>query len=540
VLGVGLLLFTGSRAADGAEPFDDLDSRRAQAERLAAEGRCAPALDAIGELRAAGAADADLLVLGGTCASQVRRYDEAVTLLREALAREPARGDAHLRLAIALYHQGDLPGARAELDSAAAQLGDRHAEVLLYRGLLLLEAQQSIPAAEALEAARARDPRTVEPVASYYAGLAWSRAQDRERAEAALSRVVEEWPGTSWAAEAERLRGELAVGGLRRWAQVRVGFEYDDNAVLQGAGAPLPEDISNAADWRGIWSGEAGAELFRTPRWSAGALLGYSGTAYVDITSFDSHYPVLALWLDRRLDEATTLRGSIDGGYAWVDGGSFFTTGRTSLTLLRSWESRGTSELYGRFRIDEYFVHSDDVASGPGEPGDDCPGIPTCGPPGLDERRERDRDGHSWLVGARHTIGVPRLRSTFRLGWEFERFAARGTEYSFRANSLIAGVFVALPWQLGLDASGVVTWRPFDHPSTFPDPPAPVFEVEYGLSGDDRDERYTGVGVSLARPLGRGLTASAGWRWERNRSNVDVFDYRRQVFGAYLTWGWGH
>lgn len=539
-MGAGLLLLLAGRAALAAGAFDDLRPLRAQAEALAAEGRCAAALDAVAELRAGGAADADLLVLGGTCASQVRRYDEAAELLRAALALEPARGDAHLRLAIALYHQGDLAGSRAELATAAGALGDDHAEVLLYRGLLLLEEQQDAAAAEALEAARARDPRTVEPVASYYAGLAWSRAQDQERAEAALARVVQEWPGTSWATEAGRLREQLAFGGLRRWAQLRVGFEYDDNAVLQGAGAPLPEDISNAADWRGVWSGEVGTELFRGPRWSAGALLGYSGTAYVDITSFDSHYPVAAVWLDRRIDEATTLRGSLDGGYAWVDEDSFFTTGRTSLTLIRSWEARGASELYARFRLDEYFVHSDDVPGGPGEPGDSCGGIPTCGPPGLNERHERDRDGHSWVVGARHSIGVARLRSTFRLGWEFERFDARGSEYSFRSHSLSGGVFVALPWQLGLDASGVVTWRPFDHPSTFPDPPAPVYDVEYGLPDDDRDERYTAVGVSLARPLGRGLTASAGWRWERNRSNVDVFDYRRQVYGAYLTWGWGH
>jgi len=543
LLGAAVLaLLAGAHAAAGAEP--SVDPLRAQAEALAAEGRCAAALDAIAELRAAGQADAALLALAGTCATQLRRYDEAAALLREALREEPGRADAHLRLAIALYHLGDLEGARSELAAAAGGLGDEHAEVLLYRGLLLLEEERGAEAAEALEQARARDPRTVEPVASYYAGLAWSRARNRARAEAALSRVVEDWPGTAWAAEAEQLRGRLAAEALRRWARVRAGFEYDDNAVLQGAGAPLPEEISSADDVRGVWSAEAGAELFRTSRWSAGALAGYSGAAYADITSFDSHYPVLALWLDRRLDEATTLRGTLDGGHAWVDEGAFFATGRASLSLLRSWEARGASELYARFRLDEYFVHSDDVTDGPDADDGLCAPpampIPECGPPGLDERRERERDGHSWVAGARHSIGVPRLRSTFRAGWEFERFDARGSEYSFHSHSLSAGVLVALPFELALDASGVVTWRPYDHPSTFPDPPAPEYNVQYGLDDDDRDERYTAVAVSLARPIGRGLTASAGWRWERNRSNVDVFDYRREVVGAYLTWAWGH
>lgn len=495
------------------------------------------------ELRAAGQADAERLAVAGTCAVQLGRYQEAATLLREALERETERADARLRLAIALYHLDDLAAARQELD-AASRAGLETGETLLYRGLLLLEAERDGAAAEALEAARLRDPRTVEPVASYYAGVAWARARDRARAEQALARVSAEWPGTRWAAEADRLRDRLDATALQRWATVRTGFEYDDNAILQGAGTVLPDEISSAHDVRAVWSIEAGAELFRTPRWSAGALAAYAGSAYGDITSFDSHYPSLVLWLDRRIDEATTLRASLDGGHAWVDADPFFATGRASLALLRSWEARGASELYARFRLDGYFVHSDDVLDGRGLPGDPCgpPGspIPVCGPPGLDERHERDRDGYSWVVGARHSIPIPRLRSTLRAGYEFERFDARGSEYSFRAHSLSAGVLVDLPWSFSLDASGVVSWRPFDEPSTFPDPPAPVFDRQYGLDDDDRDERYSAVALSLARPIGWGLTWSIGWRWERNRSNVDVFDYRRDVLGGYLTWAWRH
>jgi tetratricopeptide (TPR) repeat protein len=535
-----LVASAATPAGDGAAH----EAARARAAALAAEGRCAAALEATAALRAAGAADAAGLALASACAAQLERYPEAAALAEEALALDPGRADARLRLAIARYHLGDTSGARAALDAAAAGGLGEDAELLLYEGLLLLEAERGAEAALALERARARDPRTVEPVASYYAGVAWGRDRDRARADAALARVVAEWPGTRWARQAERLRAELAAAELRRWARVRAGFEYDDNAILQGAGAPLPEEISSARDVRAAWSAEAGAELFRTQRWSGGALAAYAGTAYADITGFDSHFPSLAGWLDRRLDAATTLRASLDGGHAWVDRDGFFATGRASLALLRAWEARGTSELYARFRVDEYFAHSDDVPDGAGVPGAPCgpPGapVPICGPPGLDERRERDRDGTAWVVGARHAIAVARLRSTFRAGWEFERFDARGREYSFRAHSLSAGVLVALPGDLALDASGVVTWRPFDHPSTFPEPPAPVFDREYGLSGDERDERYQAVSVSLARPIGWGLTASAGWRWERNRSNVDVFDYRREVLGAYLTWAWGH
>jgi tetratricopeptide (TPR) repeat protein len=522
------------------------DPRRAQAERLAAEGRCAGALELTEELRAAGAVDTELLLLEATCAAQLRRDEQAVDTLREVLRREPGHPEARLRLAIALYHLGDFDAARNELDAAERGLAEPHAEALLYRGLLHLEDRRGREAAEALESARARDPRTVEPVASYYAALAWIRTRERARADAAIERVLRDWPDTAWAVQAERLRERLEEERLRRWVRIRGGFEYDDNVILQGGGAPLPDEISSARDVRGTWSAEAGGELLRGEHWSAGLLGGYSGAAHADITSFDTHYPVLALWLDRQLDDATTLRLALDGGYAWVDGDSFFGTGRASLSALRAWESAGASELYVRFRIDEYFESGDDIPDGTGTPGAPCPAPPpgasiaTCGPPGVNERRERNRDGRSAVVGVRHSVGIPVLRSTLHAGYEFERFDASGREYSHVAHSLSAGVLIALPLAFALDVSGVVTWRPFDHPSTFPDPPEPFFDTEFGVADRDRNERYSAVSISLARPIGWGLTASAGWRWERNHSNVEVFDYRREVLGTYLTWAWGH
>jgi tetratricopeptide (TPR) repeat protein len=544
------------RAAPAAVPFvvvlglavaahaaDDVAPRRALAERLAAEGRCAAALEVAAELRAEGQADAALLRLAGTCASQLHRDEEAVATLREALRLEPDDAETRLRLAIALYHAGDLAGARAELAEAERGLGPDHAELMLYQGLLLLEEARGVEAAEILERARARDPGAVEPVASYYAAVAWARDQERERALRNLERVERDWPGTPWAAEAGRLRAQVEGGELRRWARLRAGVEYDDNAVLQGSGAPLPDEISSSDDWRGIWAAEAGAELWRGAHWSGGVLGAYGGTAYGRITDFDSHYPALAFWLDRRLDEATTLRFFLDGGFAWVDADPYLSAQRASLSLLRSWGEVGFTELYGRVRRDDYRVGSDDVLDGAGMPGQPCalpPGVEFCGPAGLDERRERDRDGHALIVGVQHSVPIPFARSTLRLGYDFEHFDARGREYGHDAHSLTAGLLVTLPYDFGLDLSGVFTLRPYEHPSTFPDPPEPFSNTEYALDDDDRDERFFGTAVTLARSIGWGLTASASWRHERNRSSAQVFDYRRDVLGAYLTWAVGH
>jgi hypothetical protein len=49
-----------------------------------------------------------------------------------------------------------------------------------------------------------------------------------------------------------------------------------------------------------------------------------------------------------------------------------------------------------------------------------------------------------------------------------------------------------------------------------------------------RDEIWR-LRVAVERPITDHVTASAEWRWEDNDSNVSVFDWRRDIVGAYLT-----
>src|SRR5262249_57358273 len=105
---------------------------------------------------------------------------------REAERLDPENGQVHLRLAVALYHEGDAKAAGEELDAAAQHLGEDRAELQLYRGLLRLQGGDAAGAAPALERARSPGPALRAPLASYYAALAWSSAHDSARAHADL------------------------------------------------------------------------------------------------------------------------------------------------------------------------------------------------------------------------------------------------------------------------------------------------------------------------------------------------------------------
>ena len=537
--------------ASAASASSGVDPRHAQAQRLVAEGRCPAALELLAALRRADPNDVPTLLRIARCELIQKNYEAAFEALDTAKALAPNDGELRQQLAIALYHLEEFAASSVELETAAQLLGEERAEIALYRGLLLLhqpEPQSAAAGAAWLERARTLGGESVEPVASFYAGVGWSTAQDRSRAREALRRVVREWPGTTWATHAERRLAALGSDARRWWGSLRAGLEYDSNVVLQGQGVPLPSEISSQRDIRGVWSAQAGTELFRTDRWTSGAALNYSGNAYRNVTSFDTQFPGIALWLDRNLNDATTLRFAADSGYAWVAEEPFFYTYRGSLSLLRQWPDAGSSELFARVWHDDYLTISSDVAGPePGVPFPSCapPSDPVafCGPPGLDERAARNRDGNGTSIGFLHTLRIP-LELPFgspvaRFGYHYDRFIARGTEYTYQAHALTAGVWVALPWRATLDISGAFAYRPYRHPTTFPDEPL-AENVEYSLPTNKHRETAYSVDVVIERPLTKWLSASARWHFERTDSSAEVFTYDRQIVGAYLTATFGN
>jgi len=526
VLAVGL-------APAVAQPTQDA----ATASQLAREGRCEAALPDLERALEATPGDVDLALLAGECSIRLGRYANAASTLEQARALAPGRGDVALQLAVARYHLGDLEAAEAALDAAEAA-GAAGAELELYRGILLLQrAASPRAAAAALERARSAGGVAVEPVASYYAGLAFARAEDRERAREALERVVREWPGTDWAREAERALGRLGAERRRGWLSLRAGYEYDDNVVLLGSGVQLPTEISSQRDERAAWLLQAGGELLRSGPWSAGAALGYEGWIHGDLSQFDLHYPSLVLWLDRQLGEDTSARLAADVDYAWVDNDAFYTSHGVGASLFHRFGRAGTSELGGRLWRQNYLFPNEDVPDGPGRPGATCldEDALVCGPAGLDESRERNRDGTGFTLGVLHTLPLVAERASLRFGYRYHHFGARGREYSYDAHELLAETGVRLPAKFELRLAASWSDQPFRHASTFPDPDDLVAGREYPLTRTRRDDWFLDTEVSLARPITRHLTLSGSWRYQRSRSNVEVFDYRRHVLGLYVT-----
>jgi hypothetical protein len=198
----------------------------------------------------------------------------------------------------------------------------------------------------------------------------------------------------------------------------------------------------------------------------------------------------------------------------------------------------GTSRFWGAAYYDDFFDNAGDEVPGPGQTGDPCVGTTRCGPPGLDEEKERNRDGYGGAVGIDHTVPVAWLRGEVWGSVFGEFYESRGTEYQYDGYGARLGFHSQLPANFSLAVWGGFTHRPYMHPSTYPNPDNPQLLAgeQYALSDTDRLDNVAEFEIELAHPITDHLIGSIRYGYLSNDSNVDVYDYDRSIIGAYITW----
>jgi len=519
---LGAAVLVAAWIAPAARAADEGLVLRQAAEQLAAAGRCDEAIAKARRARELAPADARAAAVEGRCAIQQKRYDDAIAPLETARRLDPTLPGVSADLAMAHYHRGDPAAARRELEAAERETpGDP--KVLLYQGLLHFEASEHTQAAGALERA-ARADAEIDPLASYYASLAWQRARERERARAALEGVVARSPSSPWADEARaalaRMDGADAAFGMGPWwASATGGVEWDDNVVLRGDDVSLPSQISDEDDVRGYWIAELGAELFRTEHWAGGALAGYYGNAHADLHSFDQQSPTASLWLDRRVGERNYFRLQPWFSYTWLSTDPYLMAAGGTLSYHHSFDGAGAGRLYAQYGYRDYMYNTTNPRVI-----DDF---------GNDISEERDHDGTDFRVGYDHALAVTDS-TTLRAGVAHGRYEAEGSEYSHVSYGGHVGVTQALPARFVLDLEGSYDYEPYRQESSFPVPfPDP------GHNSAKRRDNVWSARALLERPLTDWLTVATYWRYFENDSNTPVFDYDRNIVGGYFTVHYG-
>ncbi len=545
VIGIAWASIGAGAAAAATDPVQDaLQAAREDA----LQGRCEQAQERLAPID--GLANRARL-LGGQCLIRTGRYPEALASLDRARgARDLTAaqvGDVELFRGVALYHLERYAEASAALTSAEG-LTSEPAQLALYRGLITLRTGDDEGAAPDLESAALLSPALTEPVASYYAGLAWQGAGDDDAARRSFRRVIAiDGEDGDWGRQARALLGASDPHPFA--LRAAVGIEYDDNVILRGGATQFASPDSPATrdgekDGRAVWAVDGSLQLFEAGRFGAGVTAGYSGSAHFDLADFDVHYPRIGAYALQRITPETTAQLRYEFGAAWVDENSFMRTQLAEAGLSHAWEEAGTTIVvadivWNDLRFPTRDVVSEDDGLGGCDPAPTNPGS-GCGPAGLDEGRARDRDGIGvgGAIEHRYSIPVPKavdaVFEALRIGggYRFRWFDSDGREWKHMSHIASAAFELDLPYGFGLVNRFSYEYRDFSNPSTFPD--REVADEPYRLSSADRQEHEVQFSAELSKRLSQNLSLSTRWSYLDNESNRRVYDYTRHIVGAYL------
>jgi tetratricopeptide (TPR) repeat protein len=499
---------------------------------------------------AAQTTEADVFVSQAVIELDDRRYEDAIRSLQRALQIEPEHlealyymGVAHLALKRPAEGVTFLERARTKApgDSAIAfQLGLAYfalgrydqAEPLLeevfrsqpeleglgyYVGFIRHRKKDYRGALRAFRASRSSDPE-IQQLTRAYTGLTLAALGQPAQAVAEVEQALRLAPASRLTGPVERLRDAVVAerGRARRFsAELRVGVFYDDNVRVLPDGTatdPLAAAIREQAGKRPDSVGEifgARAEYawLRTPDWESS--LGYSFflSYYNDLPSFNvtDHLATATLIHKTALGTMPAQAGlQYAFNLIFLDDDEFVrrntATGYTSLAE----SDRHLTQLLGRYQHKDY---SD----------------PLPVPP------EESRDGENWMLGAQHFLRFAEDRHFVKVGYQLDYDDTEGSNYEYRGHRILAGAQATLPgYPIRLKYDFDLHLREYLFANTLLPSNDPGHRRR-------RDEELNHI-VRVEIPMGWSFTLAAEWLYTQNASNLDVFEYTRNVVSLTLSW----
>ena len=510
---------------------------------------------------AAQQSEADVFVAQAILAYDARRYDEALSLLKEALAQDPNNVEALYYSGLVLMAQQKTEQAAEVLEKARARaprdqsilflLGvayfalERYdqAEAPLtqvlnerpqtegigyYVGLIRYRKKDYQGALKAFRAETSKNPN-IQQLVKFYSGLTLAILGLPEQAVAEVDAALKLQTGSSLTGPAERIRDTLASArdAERRFhAEVRVGFLYDSNVAV----VPQPSHDPTAESLRGrktATPGELGAlrldyAWLRRGPWESTVTYSFFQTYNNRLPSFNVQNHLVAGALSYRA-AIGSMPFQVGAQYSWDYlslGGDDFLQRHTATLFGTLVENKSNlTTLLARFQNKDFYA---------------TPG----------QLRDEDRDAQNWMIGGTHVFRFAEDRHYIRVGYQFDYEKADGRNYTYAGNRFLAGGQYTLPWgSTRLKYDFDLHQRHYLHANTLLPAVNPstreredleqnhVFRIEQVLA---KNLGPTSIGCATNAPCP--LTLAAEYQRTIADSNLAVYAFNRNVWSLTLSW----
>jgi tetratricopeptide (TPR) repeat protein len=505
--------------------------------------------------------EADVFVAQAILAYDARRYDEALGLLKEALAQDPKNVEALYYTGLVLMAQQRTEEAVEALEKARALaprdpsilflLGVAHfalerydqaegplTEVLnerpqtegigYYVGLIRYRKKDYQGALKAFRAETSKNPN-IQQLVRFYSGLTLAILGLPEQAVAEVDAALRLQTGSALTGPAERIRDTLAAAreAERRFhADVRVGFLYDSNVTVlpQPSHDPTAESLRHK---KTASPGELAAlrleyAWLRTGPWESTVTYSFFQTYNNRLPSFNVQNHLVAGTLSYRA-AIGAMPFQVGAQYSWDYlslGADDFLQRHTATLFGTLVENQGNlTTLVARFQNKDFYATPGQLA-------------------------DEDRDARNWMVGFTHVFRFAQDKHYVRVGYQFDHESTDGRNYAYAGNRFLAGGQYTLPWgSTRLKYDFDLHQRHYRHANSL----LPVVNPSTREREDTEQNHVFRIEQILARNLGPAsigcaptapcpLTLAAEYQRTVADSNLAVYSFNRNVWSLTLSW----
>jgi len=298
--------------------------------------------------------------------------------------------------------------------------------------------------------------------------------------------------------------------------EARIGVTYDDNVIVRPSedfAEPLVAELRRLKheSFGELFGLTAGYVWLRTPDWESS--IGYSFfTTYVNSLP---DFNVLSHLFNAATSYKTSVfqlpaQASLQYSFDILHLGSeeFLTRHTASLSGVLVESARHFTQAFVRFQAKDF--------------------AETINPRTIPDEI---RDGNNYMAGLMHFVRFADDKHYLKAGYQFDWDDTEGQNYSYFGNRINFGAQYTLPWQaLRLKYDLDVHLRSYTDQNTILPSYAPGTKWR-------QDQEITNI-VRAELPLPANFTISAEYQRTNVFSNIEIFDFSRNVVSLILSWSY--
>ena len=449
----------------------------------------------------------------------MKKPDLAVEYLEKASRKSPRDLFIRMQLGVAYF-------TLEQYDKAAPLLSDVFAEqprlenVGYYVGFMRYRQKDYQSALAAFKTGASTDP-TIRQLTRFYAGLTLGILGLPEQAAREVEEALKILPGSALTGPAERIRDTVVKAREREQrlkAEVRLGAFYDDNISVnpQFSSDPLVQSLRNTPDRGGgrstgeIASVRTDYSWFRSGPWEATATYGLfhsqpNNPGLFRSGKIQSHLGGLAGFYRGTLGAMPYQLGTqYTYDYLLLNDAAFLERHTATLFGTLVEDPGNLTTVVGRLQAKNFLL---DATTPP----------------------QDNRNAHNWMLGPTHVFRFAGDQHIIRVGYQFDIEDAAGTNFSYKGHRLLTGGQYTLPWgETRLRYDYEIHFRDYRHANLFLPTTSPNT-----MTRTDTEQLHV---FRIEKPLPNNLTLSTEYQGTFSNSNIEVFNFHRNVFSVILTW----